>query len=121
MRIVRIAAAAAVALAFASGVGAQEKDIVETAREAGSFKTLLAAVSAAGLESVLKGEGPYTVFAPTDEAFAAALGQLGLTQDELLADTEALRGILLYHVVDGEVPASEVVKLDDAVLAPPTG
>ena len=87
-------------------------DIVETATAAGDFTTLLAAVEAAGLVETLQGDGPYTVFAPTDEAFAAALEDLGLTADELLADTETLASILTYHVVEGEVPAADVVGLD---------
>ena len=87
-------------------------DIVETATAAGDFTTLLAAVEAAGLVETLEGDGPYTVFAPTDEAFAAALEDLGLTADELLADTETLASILTYHVVEGEVPAADVVGLD---------
>jgi transforming growth factor-beta-induced protein len=87
-------------------------DIVETASAAGDFSTLVAAVEAAGLTETLQGEGPYTVFAPTDEAFAAALEDLGLTAEELLADTETLTSILTYHVVEGEVPAADVVTLD---------
>lgn len=86
--------------------------IVDVAVEAGSFTTLVAAVQAAGLEETLATGGPYTVFAPTDEAFAAALEALDLTADELLADTETLTSILTYHVIDGEVPASTVVTLD---------
>jgi uncharacterized surface protein with fasciclin (FAS1) repeats len=111
MKVIRIAAAAATALVFAAGVNAQEKDIVETAREAGSFTTLLAAVEAAGLVSVLKGEGPFTVFAPTDEAFAKLPAG---TVDALLKDPETLKAILTYHVVAGRVMASDVVKLDEA-------
>jgi uncharacterized surface protein with fasciclin (FAS1) repeats len=86
--------------------------IVDVAAEAGSFTTLVAAVQAAGLEETLATGGPFTVFAPTDEAFAAALEALGLTAEDLLADTETLTSILTYHVVDGEVPASTVVTLD---------
>ncbi len=86
--------------------------IVDVAVEAGSFTTLVAAVQAAGLEETLATGGPFTVLAPTDEAFAAALGALGLTAEELLADTETLTSILTYHVIDGEVPASTVVTLD---------
>ncbi len=86
--------------------------IVDVAVEAGSFTTLVAAVQAAGLEETLSMGGPFTVFAPTDEAFAAALESLGLTAEELLADTETLTSILTYHVIDGEVPASTVVTLD---------
>ena len=87
-------------------------DIVETATAAGDFTTLVAAVEAAGLVETLQGDGPYTVFAPTDEAFATALDDLGLTAEELLADTETLTSILTYHVVEGEVPAADVVTLD---------
>jgi len=82
------------------------KDIVDTAVAAGSFNTLVAAVQAAGLVDALKGEGPFTVFAPTDEAFAALPEG---TLDTLLADpTGALTQILLYHVLSGKVMASAV-------------
>ena len=89
-------------------------DIVGVATEAGSFSTLLTAVEAAGLVETLQGEGPFTVFAPTDEAFAALPEG---TLDSLLADTEALTQVLLYHVVPGEVMASDVVELDSATTA----
>lgn len=89
-----------------------EGDIVAVATEAGDFSVLLAAATAAGLVDELQSPGPLTVFAPTDDAFAAALETLGLTQEQLLADTETLQSILLYHVVDGEVPAADVVELD---------
>jgi uncharacterized surface protein with fasciclin (FAS1) repeats len=74
-----------------------KKDIVDTAVEAGSFETLVAAVQAAGLVETLKGEGPFTVFAPTDEAFAA----LGMTVDDLLKpeNKDKLVAVLTYHVV----------------------
>ena len=84
-------------------------DIVDTAIAAGDFTTLVAAVQAAGLDETLQGEGPFTVFAPTDEAFAAC--PTG-TADALLADTETLPSILTYHVVAGEVPAADVVAMD---------
>ncbi|MDE5412542.1 fasciclin domain-containing protein [Alkalihalobacterium chitinilyticum] len=83
-------------------------DIVETAAAAGSFETLLAAAQAAGLVDALKGEGPLTVFAPTDEAFAALLDELGVTAEELLAN-EDLADILLYHVVEGKVMSTDLV------------
>jgi uncharacterized surface protein with fasciclin (FAS1) repeats len=86
--------------------------IVDVAAGAGTFNTLVAAVEAAGLVETLSGEGPFTVFAPTDDAFAAALEALGLTADELLADTETLTSILTYHVVAGEVPSSQVVTMN---------
>jgi uncharacterized surface protein with fasciclin (FAS1) repeats len=86
-------------------------DIVETAEAAGDFTTLLAAVEAAGLVDTLKGEGPFTVFAPTDSAFAALPDG---TVEGLLTDTEALKQILLYHVVPGQVTADQVVALNSA-------
>ena len=86
-------------------------DIVDVATEAGSFKTLLEAATAAGLVETLKGEGPFTVFAPTDEAFAALPAG---TLEGLLKDPEALKNILLYHVVSGKVTADQVVKLTSA-------
>ncbi|HSJ82710.1 MAG TPA: fasciclin domain-containing protein [Acidimicrobiia bacterium] len=89
-------------------------DIVGVATEAGSFSTLLTAVEAAGLVETLQGEGPFTVFAPTDEAFAALPEG---TLDSLLADSEALSQVLLYHVVPGEVMASDVIELDSATTA----
>ncbi len=98
----------------APGDGSDEEPgtIVEVAAGAGTFTTLVAAVEAAGLVETLSGPGPFTVFAPTDEAFAAALESLGLTADELLADTETLTSILTYHVIAGEVPSSAVVTMD---------
>jgi uncharacterized surface protein with fasciclin (FAS1) repeats len=85
-------------------------DIVDTAIGAGSFSTLVTAAQAAGLEETLRGEGPFTVFAPTDDAFAALPAG---TLDQLLADpTGDLAGILTYHVVEGEVPAGDVAGLD---------
>lgn len=85
--------------------------IVEVAGDAGVFSTLLAAAEAAGLVDTLNGEGPFTVFAPTDEAFAALPEG---TLDALLADTDQLSEILLYHVVPGEVKAADVVGLTSA-------
>jgi uncharacterized surface protein with fasciclin (FAS1) repeats len=86
-------------------------DIVDTATSAGSFGTLLQAATAAGLVETLKGDGPYTVFAPTDEAFSALPAG---TLDGLLADPEALKEILLYHVVAGTVTSDQVVDLTEA-------
>ncbi len=91
---------------------AETGTIVDVAVEAGSFTTLVAAVEAAGLVETLSGDDEFTVFAPTDEAFEAALADLGITADELLADTETLTAILTYHVVPGEVLAETVVTLD---------
>ncbi len=85
--------------------GAQDSDIVDTAIASGDFDTLVAAVQAAGLVDALKGDGPFTVFAPTDAAFAALPDG---TVEALLKDKEALSNILLYHVVAGEVMAADV-------------
>ena len=91
-------------LSFAA-LSAQAKDIVDTAVGAGTFKTLAAALSAAGLMDTLKGKGPFTVFAPTDEAFA----KIPKTQlDALLADKAKLTSVLTYHVVPGKVMAKDV-------------
>ncbi len=87
------------------------KDIVDTAVAAGSFKTLAAALTQAGLIETLKGPGPFTVFAPTDAAFAK-LPKADL--DALLANKKALTDVLTYHVVAGRVPASQVVSLTSA-------
>jgi uncharacterized surface protein with fasciclin (FAS1) repeats len=113
--------AAFAALAIAGPVQAQysaapaaAKDIVEVAAEAGAFTTLLAAAEAAGLVDVLKSEGPFTVFAPTDEAFAKLPAG---TVESLLANPEALRAILLYHVVPGKVMAAQVVGMSEAATA----
>lgn len=86
-------------------------DIVDTAVNAGSFNTLVAAVKAANLVDTLKGPGPFTVFAPTDEAFA---GLPEGTVDSLLKDIPELTKILTYHVVSGKVTSSDVVKLTKA-------
>jgi uncharacterized surface protein with fasciclin (FAS1) repeats len=84
----------------------KSKDIVDTAIAAGSFNTLVAAVKAAGLVDTLKSPGPFTVFAPTDEAFAKLPAG---TVEALLKDKEKLTAILTYHVVSGKLMASDVV------------
>jgi uncharacterized surface protein with fasciclin (FAS1) repeats len=86
-------------------------NIVQTAVQAGTFKTLTAAVTAAGLADTLSGPGPFTVFAPNDEAFAKLPAG---TVDALLADIPKLTKILTYHVVAGNIKAADVVKLHDA-------
>lgn len=87
------------------------KDIVDTAVAAGNFKTLAKALEAAGLIETLKGAGPFTVFAPTDEAFAKLPAG---TLDALLKDKAKLTAVLTYHVVPGKVMAADVVKLKEA-------
>lgn len=98
-------------LLAASAFAAHAADIVDTAAGAGNFKTLVAAVKAAGLVDTLKSAGPFTVFAPTDEAFAKLPAG---TVEGLLKDPEKLKKILTYHVVAGKVMASDVVKLKSA-------
>ncbi len=96
---------------MAGGAGtAQEKNIVDTAAAAGSFNTLVKAVQAADLTSTLEGPGPFTVFAPTDQAFAKLPAG---TLETLMKpeNKEKLRAILTYHVVAGDLDASEVAKL----------
>lgn len=90
-----------------------KKDIVDTAVAAGSFKTLAAALQAADLVDALKGPGPFTVFAPTDEAFAKL--PAGTVEDLLKPENKAkLQAILTYHVVPGKVMAADVLKLTSA-------
>ena len=93
---------------------AQPATIVDIAVGDGRFQTLAAALQAAGLVETLQGEGPFTVFAPTDDAFAKLPEG---TVDALLKDVSALTDILLYHVVSGNVKAADVVKLDMATTA----
>ena len=88
-----------------------QENIVETAVAAGDFTTLTSLVEEAGLAETLSGDGPFTVFAPTDEAFAQVPQE---TLDALAADPDALRAVLLYHVVDGEARASDVAGLTSA-------
>jgi len=99
--------------ALAGGSKMPTKDIVDTAVSAGSFKTLTTALAAAGLVETLKGKGPFTVFAPTDEAFAKLPAG---TVESLLkpANKQKLTAILTYHVVAGNVKAADVVKLSSA-------
>lgn len=95
----------AAALVAGAATVAHAKDIVDTAVGAGSFNTLVKAVQAAGLVETLKGPGPFTVFAPTDEAFAKLPAG---TLENLLKDKEALAKVLTYHVVPGKVMAADV-------------
>ena len=102
----------AISMFAAAGHHGMKKDIVDTAVAAGDFSTLVTAVKAAGLVETLKGEGPFTVFAPTDAAFAKVPTE---TLNALLADKAALANVLTYHVVAGKVMAADVVKLTSAV------
>ena len=105
-------AGAATAIVVGS-TAAQAADIVDTAVAAGNFQTLAAALEAAGLVETLKGDGPFTVFAPTDDAFSKLPAG---TVESLLepANKDQLVAILTYHVVPGNLPAAEVVKYDQA-------
>jgi uncharacterized surface protein with fasciclin (FAS1) repeats len=113
-RLIRSSALALVAtLALSVPSRAAEKDIVDTAVAAGNFKTLTAALKAAGLVDTLKGEGPFTVFAPTDEAFAKL--PAGTVDTLLKPENKAkLTSILTYHVVPGMVMAADVMKMKTA-------
>ena len=115
LSMIKQVAAAAVAMATATApvAWASDKDIVDTAIAAGDFKTLAAAVTAAGLVETLKGEGPFTVFAPTDAAFAKLPAG---TLDALLKPEgkEQLVAILTYHVVAGKVMAADAAKMSEA-------
>ena len=102
-----LALVSAVAVSTAVFAGSMKKDLVDTAVDAGQFSTLVAAVQAAGLVETLKGEGPFTVFAPTDEAFAAL--PEGTVEDLLKPENkDKLVAILTYHVIPGKVMASDV-------------
>ena len=120
MQMVRIVGAAAAVLAAPTIASAQKvqkavpaptKNIVEVAVGAGTFNTLVAAVKAAGLAETLQGTGPFTVFAPTDAAFAKLPKG---TVEALLADKAKLASILTYHVVAGKVTAGDIVKAKGA-------
>ena len=114
LRKLTLATAALSFLAAPAALTAQmnEKDIVTVAVEAGSFTTLATALEAAGLVATLQGDGPFTVFAPTDAAFAKLPAG---TVEGLLKDKDALTKVLTYHVVAGKVTSDQVVKLSEAM------
>lgn len=114
IRTLMVAALALTALTIGGPQArAAEKDIVDTAVAAGQFKTLASALQAAGLVDTLKGDGPFTVFAPTDEAFAKL--PAGTVENLLKPENkDQLVAILTYHVVPGKVQAADVVKMDEA-------
>ena len=107
MKVFRIFTAIALMFVTFSHANAMSKDIVDTAAGAGQFKTLVAAIEAAGLVDTLKGDGPFTVFAPTDEAFAKLPAG---TVDDLLKpeNKDKLIAILTYHVVPGKIMAGDI-------------
>jgi uncharacterized surface protein with fasciclin (FAS1) repeats len=99
--------------AMPATAGSAQKDIVDTAVAAGTFNTLVTALQAVGLVDTLKGKGPFTVFAPTDEAFSKL--PVGTVESLLKPENkEKLKAILLYHVVSGDVTAAQVMKLSSA-------
>lgn len=102
---------ACTSLAMSSFANAPQKDIVDTAVGAGQFKTLASLLGKAGLVDTLKGNGPFTVFAPTDAAFAKVPKAI---LDKLGSDSAALKAVLTYHVAAGNVMAKDVVKLKKA-------
>jgi uncharacterized surface protein with fasciclin (FAS1) repeats len=107
LRKTLFASAAATLLATTAFAGGHSKDIVDTAVDVGTFSTLVAAVEAAGLVETLKGEGPFTVFAPTDEAFAAL--PEGTVENLLKPENiDQLTAILTYHVVPGKVMSTDL-------------
>jgi uncharacterized surface protein with fasciclin (FAS1) repeats len=109
--ILTLASILALAASPAAAADNHKKDIVDTAAAAGSFTTLVKAIQAAGLVDTLKGAGPFTVFAPSDEAFAKLPAG---TLEGLLKDKAKLASVLTYHVVPGKVTAADVVKLGRA-------
>lgn len=114
--MMKAAGVLAIALLAGSATAAPTADIVHTAIAAGSFKTLVTAVKAAGLEKTLEGKGPYTVFAPTDEAFSKL--PAGTVDSLLKPENKAkLRAILLYHVVPGDVTSAQVAQMTSAKTA----
>ena len=114
MKVLRIISTIALMLFTVSHASAMSKDIVDTAAGAGQFKTLVAAIEAAGLVDTLKGDGPFTVFAPTDEAFAKLPAG---TVDDLLKpeNKDKLVAILTYHVVPGKIMAADIAGKSTAV------
>lgn len=108
----RLAAIGTLALLAGCGGGGsgdgEVRNVVEKAQADARFSTLAGAVVAADLASTLSGDGPFTVFAPTDDAFAALLDELGVTREQLLADKALLTQVLTYHVVPGQVRRAQV-------------
>ena len=107
MKVLRLLTVLTLTLFTASAASAAEKDIVDTAAGAGQFETLVAAVKAAGLVDTLKGDGPFTVFAPNDEAFKKL--PAGTVEDLLKPENkDKLVSILTYHVVPGKIMAGDI-------------
>jgi len=118
---VTVAPAASAATTTAAATAEQPGTIVDVASAADGFSVLVEAVKAAGLVDTLSGPGPFTVFAPTDAAFATALNSLGITKEQLFADTAKLKTILTYHVVPGNVMAADVMTMNGQDVATVAG
>ncbi len=118
--IKRLLAIGSLAFLAACGGSSDERNVVEQAQADPRFSILVEAVSAAGLAPTLSGTGPFTVFAPTNDAFAALLVELGATKEQLLANTALLTSVLTYHVVPGKVTAAQV-PLDTPITTVETG
>lgn len=115
------ATATSAAGAATSSMNEEMGTVVDVAKGAGDFTILVQAVQAAGLTETLSGPGPFTVFAPTDEAFTEALSALNLTAAQLLADKDRLAKILTYHVLPTKALAADVLKLDGQQVATVNG
>lgn len=113
MKKVFLSMIAALALFFVLAQDDMPATVVDIAAASPDHTTLVAAVTQAGLVETLSGEGPFTVFAPTDAAFEAALADMGITAEELLANPD-LAGILTYHVVPGKLMAADVIAAVEA-------
>ena len=107
-QFLKLSLASGVALSLSACGGGDEHDIVDVLSDYPEYSLLVEAVQAAGLVDTLKGRGPFTVFAPTNAAFAAALSELDVSKDDLFANTELLTQILTYHVVPARVLKAEV-------------
>ena len=107
-QFLKLSLASGVALSLSACGGGDEHDIVDVLSDYPEYSLLVEAVQAAGLVDTLKGRGPFTVFAPTNAAFTAALSELGVSKEDLFADTELLTQILTYHVVPARVLKAEV-------------
>ena len=107
-QFLKLSLASGVALSLSACGGGDEHDIVDVLSDYPEYSLLVEAVQAAGLVDTLKGRGPFTVFAPTNAAFTAALSELGVSKEDLFANTELLTQILTYHVVPARVLKAEV-------------
>src|SRR5215207_5567705 len=115
--LIAILLALLTSLAIVPAFAQEQGTILDVAVADGHFTTLVAAIQAAGLDDELRAGGPFALGAPTDEAFEAGLAALGTTPEELFADPERLRDLLLYHLVQGDVQGSALLNLNTLVMA----